>query len=360
TSEAIKYPRFIKLIIANLMKKFPNIPQRIDEDYHSIEDDIPLVSVYTTRNVLVRGMLIPNAFLTEEICATDDIKEYETMFMNVVVPMNQPQLVVSTQGTHRSTHRAHRTHTLTVTAEAQENKAKVQEKLDEEEIEKMVEDDEDEESYASEFADSMLMMMLMIPNDEEIEKEKNDDNGEKLDDIVMEKDDDNDVEKVDEVVKEKDIDVATGSMGFSKEKMQTPIPSPTKSPRKVSSSDKIVSEEFTATIREVLDHCNKVVPEMTIAKTNEIIKREMPRMVNLAVTKDREVHPINAQALISQEFATYGPKMIEELFRKHMQNTTLNLYSKTSSLTVDLQQQLYLNMKSKPQDQVADPFKRQV
>ncbi|GJR74363.1 hypothetical protein Tco_0086728 [Tanacetum coccineum] len=76
--EAIQYPRFIKLIIADLMKKFLEIPQRIEEDYHSIKDDIPL-----------------------EIHATDDFKEYETVFMNVDVLMNQPQPVVSTQGTHR-------------------------------------------------------------------------------------------------------------------------------------------------------------------------------------------------------------------------------------------------------------------
>ncbi|GKC32756.1 hypothetical protein Tco_1040050 [Tanacetum coccineum] len=76
--ESIQYPRFIKLIIVDLMKKFPDIPQRIEEDYHSIKDDIPLVSVYTTRNVLVRGMLISDAFLTEEICATDEFKEYKT------------------------------------------------------------------------------------------------------------------------------------------------------------------------------------------------------------------------------------------------------------------------------------------
>ncbi|GKG19343.1 hypothetical protein Tco_0376442, partial [Tanacetum coccineum] len=74
--EAIQYPRFIKLIIADLMKKFPNLPQSIKEDYHFIKDDIPLVSVYTTGNVLVRGMLIPDEFLTEEIRATDDYKEY--------------------------------------------------------------------------------------------------------------------------------------------------------------------------------------------------------------------------------------------------------------------------------------------
>ncbi|GKE16643.1 hypothetical protein Tco_1424220 [Tanacetum coccineum] len=111
--EAIQYPRFIKLIIADLMNKFPKIPQRIEEDYHSIKDDIPLVSVYTTRDVRVRGMLIPDAFLTKEIRATDDFKEYEMVFMSVDVPMNQPQPVVSTQGTHRSTPRAHRTPTLT-------------------------------------------------------------------------------------------------------------------------------------------------------------------------------------------------------------------------------------------------------
>ncbi|GJS25283.1 retrovirus-related pol polyprotein from transposon TNT 1-94 [Tanacetum coccineum] len=40
--EAIQYPRFIKLMIVDLMNKFLNIPQRIDEDYHSIKDDIPL------------------------------------------------------------------------------------------------------------------------------------------------------------------------------------------------------------------------------------------------------------------------------------------------------------------------------
>ncbi|GKD97715.1 hypothetical protein Tco_1381612, partial [Tanacetum coccineum] len=59
------------------------IPQRIEEDYHSIKDDIPLVSVYTTGDVRVRAMLIPDTFLIEEIRATDDFKEYETVFMTV-------------------------------------------------------------------------------------------------------------------------------------------------------------------------------------------------------------------------------------------------------------------------------------
>nr|GEU76472.1 hypothetical protein [Tanacetum cinerariifolium] len=71
------------------------------KDYHSIKDDISLVSVYTTRNVLVRGMLILDKILTKEICATDDYKEYEMVFVNVVILINQSQPIVSTQGTHR-------------------------------------------------------------------------------------------------------------------------------------------------------------------------------------------------------------------------------------------------------------------
>nr|GEU49072.1 hypothetical protein [Tanacetum cinerariifolium] len=113
-------------------------------------------------------------------------------------------------------------------------------------------------------------------------------------------------------------------------------------------------------IREVLDHCNKVLPELTFAKTNEMSNKEMPRLVNLVVIKDREVNHINAQEMIYKEFSTQELKMIEELFRKHMQHTTLNLYLTTSSTTArksaaDLYKQLYFKMKSTSQDQAADP-----
>nr|GEW30265.1 putative ribonuclease H-like domain-containing protein [Tanacetum cinerariifolium] len=40
----IQYPRFTKLIIDDLMKKFTSISLRIEEDYHYIKDDIPLFS----------------------------------------------------------------------------------------------------------------------------------------------------------------------------------------------------------------------------------------------------------------------------------------------------------------------------
>ncbi|GKA31099.1 hypothetical protein Tco_0717404, partial [Tanacetum coccineum] len=185
---------------------------------------------------------------------------------------------------------------------------------------------------------------------------------------------------------------ATGSMETRNDQIQTPIPTPTRSPRKDLSLDKTISEELktpvsptTATTSksknkrgftsnktkilpgsiagiEVLDHCNNVVPELTFSKTNEIIKEEMPRLVKLAVQKDQEIASTSVPELISKEFATHGLKMIEELFRKHMQNTTVNLYptsstpsSSTATMsTTDLQYQLYLNMKSKYQDQATD------
>nr|GEY65788.1 hypothetical protein [Tanacetum cinerariifolium] len=210
----------------------------IDEDYHSIKDDIPLVSMYTTWNMLVQGC-------SNESNATGFLPKERI----------------------------------------------VQEKLDEEEIKKMVKGDEDEESYASEFDDSMINDYVdyfstrlepesykeypeIINNDyEEIEKDKKDEeikkekkqDAEKIDEVVMEKYDDDDVEKVDK-------------------------------------------------IREFLNHCNKVMPGLTFAKTNEMINKEMLCLVSLAFNKDHEVDPINEQEMISKEFSTHAPKMIEELF----------------------------------------------
>ncbi|GJY15094.1 hypothetical protein Tco_0385516 [Tanacetum coccineum] len=341
----------------------------VDKDYHSIKDNISLVSVYTTRDVCVRGMLIPDVFLTEEIRATNDFKEYEMMFVNDIIERERDAIAEATLLSLAL-------HKTALAAKAQENVAKIQEKLDDEEIEKWLK------------VKKMKSHMQKL-EDIEIEKEKKD--GE----IEKEKNNDN-VEETDKVVREKDIaDDGTGSKEIKKEQNHTPIPSPTRSPRNVSSSDKTVYEELAATIspttattskdssttkrkkrsfshktkillgiiagikiRETLDHCNKVVPDITFAKTKEIIIHEMPRLVNLAVTKDHEIDPINAKDMITKEFATHRPKMIEELFQKHMQNTTLNLYPTTSSSTAgksstDLQYQLYLNMKSN-QDQAAD------
>ncbi|GKF25941.1 hypothetical protein Tco_0081835, partial [Tanacetum coccineum] len=100
-------------------------------------------------------------------------------------------------------------HKTTLADEAQENVDKVQDKLAEEEIEKMVEGEEDEESYASEFSNSMF-------NDDaddsgtRIEPVSHKENPEVVgDDVVTEKKDEetnDNVEKKDDTVEEKDND----------------------------------------------------------------------------------------------------------------------------------------------------------
>ncbi|GJW38537.1 hypothetical protein Tco_0064382 [Tanacetum coccineum] len=218
--DVIQYPRFTKLIIADLMKKYRFIPKRLEDNYHSIKDDIPLVSVYTTGNVQVRGMLISNEFLTDEIRATDDYIEYETMFVKVVVLINQPQPVISTQGTHKTTPRAHKTPTL-IAASPQGKKRKqsagetsspskslkvtIKQKH-------VVEGEKHEESYVDKFAASMLRDDV-DDSDNRIEPGSHKENPEHVDD-----NDENEEEHKDE---KKDDEM--GSLENRTEKMQTLI-----------------------------------------------------------------------------------------------------------------------------------------
>ncbi|GJU99719.1 retrovirus-related pol polyprotein from transposon TNT 1-94 [Tanacetum coccineum] len=335
--------------------KFPNIPKRIEEDYHYIKDDVPLVT---------------------EIRETNDFKEYEMVFLKIkkrkqtARESNSPRRIIKKK--------TQPTPLIPPLGDDRERDAIAEATLlNEEEIDNIVEGNRDEESYASGFSDSIL-------NDEGA-----------------------------------DVDDTRSSQEIRNEQKQTPIPSPIRSPRNASFLEKTVSEDltdnispttattsmtsfttkykkryftvktrnlpgsivgmgrrrnqicshiknkfitrefFAEKIQEVLKHNDTIVPELTVAKTNEMIKKEMPYLVKLTVDKDREFFPVDISGMVSKEFAAHEPKLIEELFRKYIQNTTLNLYPQTSPSTattssVDLQQQLYLNMKAKPQDQAAD------
>ncbi|GJS03680.1 hypothetical protein Tco_0320188 [Tanacetum coccineum] len=218
--EAVQYPRFIKLIIVDLMNKFLEIPKRIDKDYLSIKDDVTLVSVYITGGVRVRGMLIPDEFLTEKIRAIANFKEYETVFMQIDVPMNQPQPVVSTQGTHRSTPRAYRTPTLTVSPQGKKLK-----------------------QSAGESSTPQKSLKTTIRQQKVVEQEKDNDDSEnrleprshKDNPKTVDDDADNYVEKVDAEER--------GKMGNLE--TQTIISTPPRSPRIILSSDKNITQDLT-------------------------------------------------------------------------------------------------------------------
>ncbi|GKC63357.1 hypothetical protein Tco_1095955 [Tanacetum coccineum] len=281
-----------------------------------------------------------------------------------------------------------------------------------EDIDKLVYGDEDEESYASTFADTVFNN-----NDDDIgsklepgsykehpehvfdddEKKKKDEEVEKENEVVkIVKDtnvDDTSAKKNEEVVTEKEV-VDMSDKTISEELVDTTTPTAatsTKTPSTITRKKKsfshrtrnlpgsiagmcrrrglihshiknkfITQEFFAEKIKEVLQHCNTIVPELTVAKTNAIIKQEMPCLVKLAVDKDREVFHVDISGIVSKAFAARAPKIIEESFCQHMQNTTLNLYPKSSSSSatkssIDLQQKLYQTMKANPQDQAANP-----
>ncbi|GJW78609.1 hypothetical protein Tco_0140291 [Tanacetum coccineum] len=175
-------------------KQNDDLKKKLAKNNEAKMDDIPLVSVYTTRNVLVRGMLIPDAFLTKEIRTTDDFKE--------------------------STPRAHRTPTVS-TASPHGKKRK---------------------QTARESSSPQKSLKITIRQNQVVEGEKDDNDYEDRSEPESHKenpeyvDNDDDEEKVDE---EKDVD--TGSLETRTEERQTPIPTPPRSYRINLSSDKNIT-----------------------------------------------------------------------------------------------------------------------
>ncbi|GKD45620.1 putative reverse transcriptase domain-containing protein, partial [Tanacetum coccineum] len=139
------------------------------------------------KNVLVRGMQILDELLTDEIQATDDYKEYEMVFGKGNKRKNNVGETSSPKKSHKITLKKRSTintplippssdnrerdeiteatllsltlHKTAIATEAKENIAQVQQKLDEDEINKMIEGDtngENEESDASVFANYVL------------------------------------------------------------------------------------------------------------------------------------------------------------------------------------------------------------
>nr|GEU51108.1 hypothetical protein [Tanacetum cinerariifolium] len=206
---SIHYPRITKLIIDDRIEKYESIPKMLEEEYHTIKDDTPMVNMYTTGQVTICGTHIPNDFVTDVIKDTQAYKDYVEMYKGVEVPTIQPELVESTQGTHM-TPRATKTPNLVVvykkrvdkTAKVYEEQqivAAVEKKILEKYVEKLVE--VEDESDGDEFADTVILSdehsgdkiepgsHKKKPKEIVIDDEKNDDD-DKNDDAKDDKDDD--------------------------------------------------------------------------------------------------------------------------------------------------------------------------
>ncbi|GKD03906.1 hypothetical protein Tco_1178880, partial [Tanacetum coccineum] len=341
-----------------------------------------------------RGMLILDTLLTAEVRETDDFKEYETVFMKVAVPMNQLQPTAGESSSRRITIKRKKQstpsipppgddrerdaiakatllslalHKTALLAEAQEKIAKVQEKLDEEEIDKLVDGDDNDESSTSAFADFVLnddgddTGSKLEPgshkehpehvfddneqeNDEAIEKEK------EVVKIVKETNVDDEMNKKDkeneEDVTKKEVVDMSGSQEIRKDQMQTPIPSSIRSPRNDLSLDKTILEEFADTVTQTTATSSKTPSTIISQKksfnpkirclpgsiagmcrrrglirshiktkfiTREFFGEKIKEVIQ-HLKKDREVSPVDISGMVSKEFAAHGPKLIEELF----------------------------------------------
>ncbi|GJW50625.1 hypothetical protein Tco_0091976, partial [Tanacetum coccineum] len=234
----------------------------------------------SSRNVTIRGMLIPDAFLTKKICATDDCKE--------------------------STPRANRTPTLTV-ASPQGKKRKQSER--------------DEESYADKFVASMLHDDVYDSRDR-IEPGSHKEHLEVVDD-----DDENKEEKKDdEMGNTVLLSTATTSEDPYKKRCSSKYSHLPGALHKMCRHQKMIrdmerkcvtTDEFCKVHGKVDQVLHEIVPQLAEKATNDLID-------TLKRNNVIQVHP-----------------------------TTTTSTDTTSS--ADLQQQLYLKMKSNLQDQANDP-----
>ncbi|GJX54672.1 hypothetical protein Tco_0283041 [Tanacetum coccineum] len=374
------------------VKKFPNIPKRIEEDYHSIKDDIPLIR------------------------ETDDFKEYEMVFMKVAVPMNQ------LRGGRLLENQAH-TKSLKITIKKRQ----------------IVEKDDDDTEDRIEPRSHKDNLKFIDDDDDKAEEKNSDDMGSleiwvRFAGCAEFQDVDKRVPTIfDRARMEATLRDSLSNQSRNAKEFALPLEQSTKLHGKsdslgkavnsipqemkyILSLHKIHTEEFPepdleeklnqwvqkvfkifnedARITEVvrivtyqphgLDFMEQILVMRANDKPNSFseadfkylnqndiedlyylcqskeIDNQKIKLMSSLITFIRSCVIINAQEMIYKELATHGPKMIEELFQKHMQNITLNIYLTTSSSTAEkstayLQQQLYLEMKTKSQDQAADP-----
>ncbi|GJZ75177.1 hypothetical protein Tco_0639642 [Tanacetum coccineum] len=235
---------------------------RLEEDYHYIKYDVPLVSVYTTRNVTIKGILILDDLLADDIRETQEYKDYAKEFVRVDVPTIQPQLIESTQGANR-TPRATRTSNLVhdVKPNSSTPIPPLSDDRKRDEIHKATQLSpallktaklaEEQENVAA-FIDFVFLdeddsgTSIEPESHKENPKEVDDDDEEeeKKDDKKNDDDDDNDDHDYHALVRTR----RTCSSKIRNKKMQTPIPSPLRFPRKDLSSDKAIAEELTVSV----------------------------------------------------------------------------------------------------------------
>ncbi|GJX16632.1 hypothetical protein Tco_0217464, partial [Tanacetum coccineum] len=315
----------------------------LEEDYHSIKDDVPLVSIYTTLNVSVQGMLIPDAFLTAEIREIDDFKE--------------------------NTPRAHRL--PTIYANPLETKKRKQ--------------------TVGESSSPRKSLKITIKQRQIVAKEKDDDDYEVRIEPVSHKENPKFVVDDDDKAEEKKSD-DMGSLEIRNEETQTTIPTPLSSPRKILSSDKkidqdltnvvsiptttitkhsqvkkrisskyshllcalprmcrrqgymnqdmerkcVITAKFWETHNKIDEILREVVLQIAENVTTDLIEYNLKPCIANTIIEDRDAFRLEVPALVSQEFNAHAPTIIEKLFKRYVQSNVVHIHpTTTTSINTD-------------------------
>ncbi|GJX14083.1 hypothetical protein Tco_0205841 [Tanacetum coccineum] len=279
----IQYTRFTKLIIIDLMEKYPSIAKRLDEEYHTIKDDTPLCNMYATREVTVCAMQILNELMINEIKETQakpsatrtpnpELAKKKKKGKQIVGESSTPKLSLKIRIKQRKSTPAaslppvdddERDDIIEATQlslakakttkvyGAQQNVALVVNRILEEDVEKLVEGDD--ESGGDEFANTMILsdedfgnriepgshkenLEEIVDDDDKIDDDKHDDA--KIDE---DKDDDDDDDHTDHALVRNH---RTSSLETRTKKMQTLISSPYRSIKTDLSLDKAIAKEL--------------------------------------------------------------------------------------------------------------------
>ncbi|GJZ74578.1 hypothetical protein Tco_0639043 [Tanacetum coccineum] len=272
-------------------------------------------------------MLIPDAFLTTEIRETDDFKEYETVFIKVAVPMNQPQPIVSTQGTNRNTPIAHRSPTASVNPS--ETKKRKQ--------------------TAGESSSLRKSLKITI-------KQKQ---------IINKDDDDYKIRIEPGSHKENPKFVNIVMIGRSRETKNDDMGALRRMCRRqgymIQDMERkcVTTEKIWETHNKIDDILHKVVPKIAENATNDLIEYNLKPCIANTIIEDHDAFRSEVPALVSQKFNAHAPAIIEGLFKSYVQFNVVHVHPTTTTSTktessADLQYQLYLKLKRNLQDRAND------
>ncbi|GJU61860.1 hypothetical protein Tco_1243695 [Tanacetum coccineum] len=242
----IEYPRFTKLIIANLIEKYKSIPKRLEEEYHTIKQ--------------------------KKFTPTTPLPPSDDQERDDIVEATQLSFALEKMAK--------------VYAE-QQNVAAVEKKILEEDVDKLVEGED--ESDGDEFAYTVLL------SDEDsgdrIEPESHKDKPkENVGDEKKDEDDKHDDAKDDDDDHNDQSLIRFGGRETAEELMvsDTPIPDATTQYQQKPTSRRCTHIPGADIIKKMNESLKEIVPKIATSTTNDLINDNLPKLVTDAIKKERE------------------------------------------------------------------------